>query len=637
MTKRIYTLFGLISILNLNNISVLAGNQIVISADGIIQQTTKAPKKNPSKDSTRKTKTKKNKKSAEKSGTPTPITVAAPKIAQPAVTKTPDIILAPDMQGKTFRLHVKTKLAPAFAIISAHDGFFLIMDKKYAVQLPELTPTISFIKNLTIINDKSVLILRFTLEPHINANLENKENSTYINFFYRDAASPFVQAPTPALLSLEENQWPNIIIKPFSPGGSSAFVTLENNTYYVYMTTKPDGGYRHLYQTPYFKTALTVQGFAIHNFSNKTQFSVKANQLHISHPTTSATLTPPASASHFQNIFDVHPKRNLTQERLRLMEEKMKLNPPYTLEKQLQWAWINIALNLGQDAKTDLKTASIQYPKIIYHPLYKALLGMTHFLNQEYQDALNCWQTLPNTLEIAVWKGLAASALGQSKGSEQLIFKIKHVLEHYPTQLYESLTQHSLKTAENLHNFSAVYLLLGAKRNDASLYFKWIKSLYHAKNFYEKKDFRTSNHALKKIHLEEYQDKKPIELAAETEFLTTLNNLKLKELPEKEAIQILNNLRLKWRSGSLEYRVSQKLIRLLEAEKRYSDALKQLYELKRLFPNRSSVDLIDSNIQNFYIKYFQNIKGISPLKIIKTYGACSKMKCNTLRWLVTKL
>jgi hypothetical protein len=620
MKKRIYRLYWLLSILILNNATVLAGDQIVISADGTMQRTTDAPKKKPVKDATQKAKTKKNKKNASKPETPALISAAQPQIAQPAIIKTPDIILAPDIQGKTFRLHVKTKLSPAFAIIAAHDGFFLIMDKKYAIQLPDLTPNISFIKNLTTINDEAVLILRFTLEPHINANLENKEKNTYINFFYRDVASPFVQAPTPALLSLEEKQWPNIIMKPFSPGGSGAFVTLENNTYYVYMTTKPDGGYQHLYQTPYFKIALTHQGFAVHSFSNKTQFSAKDNQLHISHPTTSTMLTPPASASHFQNIFDVHPKRNLTQERLKLMDEKNKLNQPYTVEKQLQWAWINIALNLGQDAKTYLKTASIQYPKIIYHPLYKALLGMTHFLNQEYKDALNCWQTLPNTLEIAIWKRLAASALGQCKGIDQLIFKIKSVLENYPTQLQEVLIQHSLKTAENLHNFSAIYLLLGAKKNDNSLSFKWIKGIYHAKNFYEKKDFRSSNHVLKNMHLEEYPDKTPVELLAETEFLNILNNLKLKEQSEREAIQNLNNLRLKWRSGSLEYRISQKLIRLLEIEKRYSDALAQLYELKRLFPNRSSVDLIDFNIQNFYIKYFKNIKGISPLKIIKTYG-----------------
>ena len=302
------------------------------------------------------------------------------------------------------------------------------------------------------------------------------------------------------------------------------------------------------------------------------------------------------------------------------MDEKNKLNPPYTIEKQLQWAWINIALNLGQDAKTHLKTVAIQYPKITYHPLYKALLGMTHFLNQEYKDALNCWQTLPNTLEIAIWKRLAASALGQSKGIDQLIFNIKNVLEYYPTQLHEVLIQHSLRTAENLHNFSAVYLLLGAKKNDNSLSFKWINGLYQAKNFYEKKDFRSSNHVLKNMRLEEYPDKTSVELLVETEFLNILNLLKLKEQSEKEAIRNLSNLRLKWRSGSLEYRISQKLIRLLETEKRYSDALTELYELKRLFPNRSNVDLIDFNIQNFYIKYFKNTKGISPLKIIKIYG-----------------
>ncbi|MES2607294.1 MAG: hypothetical protein V4544_00955 [Pseudomonadota bacterium] len=631
MKKNIYVVLVLLSILLLNASTILAGDQIVISADGNIQKTTEAPAKKTVKEVAQSSNTKKNKKKSPKSKTtpqksttkivPTlPISNAEPQMVKPTAIKTPDIILAPDMQGKTFRLHIKTKLSPAFAIIAANNGFFLIMDKKYSFQLPDLTQNISFIKDITAIDDPKVLIFRFTLEPHIYTNLENKEKNIYLNFFYQDVASTFVQTPTPALLSLEEKQWPNIIMKPLVSGGSEAFVMLDNDTYYVYMTTKPDGGYQHLYQTPYFKTVLTQQGFAVQNLSNKTQFVLKDNQLHISHPITAVALAPPTNARHYQNIFDVHPKRNLTQERLGLMNEKNELNPPYTLEKQLQWAWISIALNLGQDAKIYLKTAAIQYPKAVYHPLYKALLGMAHFLNQEYKDALNCWQTLPNTLEIAVWKQLAASALGQCKGINQLIFNIGPILEHYPTSLHEVLIQHSLKIAESLHNFSAVYLLLGAEKNDNSLSLKWIKDLYQAKTLYEKKEFKSSNKLLKEMHLENYPDKTPMELLVETEFLNVLNNLKLKEQSLKEAIQKLYDLRFKWRGGSLEYRISQKLVHLLEIEKRYSDSLAQLSELKRLFPNRSGVELIDFNIKHFYTKYFQNINGLSPLKIIKTYG-----------------
>ena len=386
------------------------------------------------------------------------------------------------------------------------------------------------------------------------------------------------------------------------------------------MTTKPDGGYQHLYQTPYFKTALTQQGFAIHNFSNKTEFSIKDNQLHITHPVTAATLSPPQHSKHFQNIFDVHPKRDLTSERIELMNEKHKHTPPYSLEKQLQWAWINIALNLGQDSKAYLKMCGLQYPNIIHHPLYKALLGMTHFLNQEYKEALNCWQTLQNTLEIAIWKRLASSALGQCKGIDQLVFNIGTVIEHYPAQLKEIFIQHSLKAAENLHNLSAVVFILESIKSDNSIQLHWIKNLYQAKLLYKKNEFRSSKNRLKEMNLEDYPDKASMEIIVENELFNILNNIKLKEQPIKEAIQAFSNLRLKWRGGSLEYYISQKLVHLLEIEKRYSEIIIQLYELKRLFPNRSGVELIDSKIQNFYIKYFQNIKGISPLKIIKTYS-----------------
>lgn len=621
MRKQIYALFILHLILILSNTATFPSNQIVISADGKTQQITEGSKKKPISETRQNSKNKKNKKGSQK---PVPTITGSGKESKtphPPLITTPDILFSPDTQGKTFRLHIQTKRSPASAIIMAHNGFFLVLDKKYTVQLPNLAPkNISFIKVISTIDDPNVLILKFTVEPHISVNLEHKGKDAYLNFFYRDSASTFAQAPTPALLSLEEKQWPNISVKPFPPGGSIARVTLDNNDYYVYMTKKPDGGYQHLYQTPYFKTALTQQGFAIHNFSSKTHFSFTDNQLHISHPVTAIKLTKPEKSRHFQNIFDVHPKRDLAQERSQLMEDKNKLNPPYTIQTQLQWAWINIALNLGQDAKTILKTASAQYPKIAYHPLYKALLGMSHFLTQEYKEALNCWQTLPSTLEIALWKRLAASELGQGKGIEQLIFSIKLVCEHYPTPLQEVLIAHSLKTAENLHNFSAIYLLLGLNRNDHSLSFKWIKDLYKAKSFYDKKDFRSSNNILKHMKIEDHPDKATSELQTETDFLRILNNLSQKDLSENEAIQNLTNLRLKWRGGSLEYRISQKLVQLLSNEKRYSEALAQLYGLKRLFPNRAGVELIDSNMQNFYIKYFQNTKNLSPLKIIKTYS-----------------
>lgn len=616
MKKRAFLLFMLHLNLVLNTFTLFASDQIVISADGKIQQTTESSKKKPISEGRQNSKSKKKKNGSQKALAP-----AHAKAVQPTIATTPDIIFSPDTLGKTFRLHIQTKLSPASAIITAHDGFFLVMDKKYTIQLPNLAPkNISFIKSITTINDPNVLILRFILEPHIGVNLEHKEKNTYLNFFYRDAASTFTQAPTPALLSLEEKEWPNIVVKPFLTGGSSARITIENNSYYVYMTTKPDGGYQHLYQTPYFKTALTQQGFAIHNFSNKTHFGIKDNQLHITHPATAIKLTTPQNSKHFQNIFDIHPKRDLARERSQLMEDKNKLNGPYSAQKQLHWAWTNIALNLGQDAKTNLKTTAIQYPKIIHQPLYKALLGMSHFLTHEYKDALNCWQTLPNTLEIAIWKQLAASALGHGKGIEQLIFNIKLICEHYPTPLQEVLIAHSLKTAENLHNFSAIYLLLGIDRKDHSLSFKWIKDLYKAKSFYEKNDFRSSNSVIKHMKLEEYPDKTNAELLTETDFLRILNNLNQKDQTEAEAITDLASLRLKWRGGSLEYRISQKLIQLLNNEKQYSEALSHLSGLKRLFPNRSDVELIDVYLQSMYIKYFKNTKGVSPLKIIKTYS-----------------
>lgn len=56
MKKRIYTLRVLLSILVPSNAGILADDQIVISADGTIQQTTATPKKKTAKNTVQKTK-----------------------------------------------------------------------------------------------------------------------------------------------------------------------------------------------------------------------------------------------------------------------------------------------------------------------------------------------------------------------------------------------------------------------------------------------------------------------------------------------------------------------------------------------------------------------------------------------------
>jgi len=585
-------------------------NDLIIAADGTIPQ--KVEKKTT-------TKVKKDTKKTPKQKSPNS-TTATKQTSTPSTEVSPaELILIPDAQGKTFRLQLKTNVSPAFAIITTPDGFFLILDKKYSFQLPALTENISFIKNITPIDDKNVLILKFTLDPYIYANFERSEKELYLTFFYRDSASIYTTAPTPSLLMIEEKQWPNIIIKPLAAGGTGALITLDNTVYYVYMTQNPDGGYQHLYKTPYYETVSTQQGLAIRTFSNRTHFSIEENQIKIIHPNILSTLISPPEGQHFQNIFDAHPKRDITKERSQLLNEKNNLSPPYTLEKQLQWAWIDLALNMGQEAKTYLKTIAAQYPKTTQLPLYKALLGMAHFLTQEYSSALDCWKSLPNTLEISVWKQLAASALGQFDGIDQLIYKIRPIIESYPIHLREVLIQHSLKISENLHNLGAVHLLLGKKNKNDSLYFQWLHDLYEAKIYYEKKDFGSSKNFLEDMHLEKHPDKAPIELLVESDLLKTLNNVQTRETSKKEAIQFFTTLRLKWRSGSLEYRISQELVQLLEAEKQYSDALTQLRELKRLFPSRSGVEQIDIRMKNIYLDYFRNINTVSPLKIIKTY------------------
>ena len=535
MKKTANTLFVLLLNLLCNHTFSFAGDQIVISADGTIQQATQNTITHTNKEHAKNAKVQKSKnntsKSKERAQTNTTQQnsgTLSPHIGiQPVGTTTADIVFIPDTHEKTFRLQLQTKITPALAIIPTHDGFFLIMDKKYSFQLPDLTQNIAFINGITSIKDPKVLILKFTLSPYIYATFEQKEKKSYLTFFYRDSASAYIQSPSPALLTLDEKNWPTIHVKPLPSNSSGAYVTLNNNMYYVLMTPAPDGGYQHYYKTPYYQTVTTQQGFAIQNFSNKTQFNTKDKLLQISHPVTAFPLKSAENATHFQNIFDVNPNRNLREERSSLIIEKNKLTPPYSLNKLLQWAWIDLALNLGQDAKTYLQTAAIHYPKTIHTPLHKALLGMAHFLNHEYKDALDCWKTLPDTFEIIVWKKLAECALGHYDGIDQFIFKINFVLDNYPIKLKEALIQHSLKTAENLHNFNAINLLLDPKKSNSSLSMKWINNLYQAKVLHEKKDFKKSEKLLTEMHLEENPDQIPVEIASETEFLRILNDLKL--------------------------------------------------------------------------------------------------------------
>ncbi len=539
----------------------------------------------------------------------------------PTPSETYDITFTPNTAGQTFRLALDTKYNPGMTIIPFDEGVYVIMDRKYKIHMPPLSAYNGVIAHIDTLDDPKVLILKFTLHPFIYVHLEKIDNRLYLTFFYRDAGSPYGQTPTPSLLTFEEKTWPTSAITQTGKG-TFAFITIDNTPYYVYMTVNPDGGLQQFYKTPYYSIAQTSQGVAVRYFSPHIEFRGYPNHLIIHHPIKASF--PPLLKSQFEKgrfntLFDTHPDRNLYEENRTYDAISNTLTSTSPLMIAMQRAWLNLTQGFGQEAKIILENCAHTYPRITTEPLYKAYLGMAYFQSQHYEQALTHWQTVPDTLEIIIWKKLAESALGRFNGIDQIIFKISKLIEHYPPKLRKIFIKQSLRTFENLHYHGAILDMIDHHPHPHSRTLTNLYTLYKAKVSFEKKEYYEADRLLDDITIKGLKDQISSEFLAEYTHLKNKTKFNIQQLSITDTITACTNARLMWRGTGLEYQIMLESIRLLEREKRFGEAFPLLRDVKRLFPIRASIELVDLMIQRFYVQYFKTAQNISPLKIIKTY------------------
>jgi hypothetical protein len=338
------------------------------------------------------------------------------------------IRLEPNTASKTFQLLFKTDEIIALSVFHGQDALYVVCDKKYTIVLPD-APFEALYSSIDVIDNQKVSVIKITLNPFITVGIERVNGSLALEFLYRDSSSYAFLLPTPSLMTVEQREWPETLVKPVSSDGNEVFLSLDGILYYVYMTTSPDGGNKLFYRNTFYEIIPTVQGVVVRYFSGQTIFKNSLNQLIIQHKVNPTDLKGSTDPGTFQNLFDCAEERDLQKELARLNE---KMAPPSSRESiplNLQKVWLHLSLKQGHEARGMLDMLAVNNPSVIYHPLFRAYLGMAFFLESNYEKALEQWRLLPDTCETITWKGLAEAAQGDFSRPENYIITLIKTLQ----------------------------------------------------------------------------------------------------------------------------------------------------------------------------------------------------------------
>ncbi len=526
-----------------------------------------------------------------------------------------------------YHLYFGSSAQAALAIFKRDNCWWFVFDKKIDFSIPEFGSSAILISKMEAVNVISstpeLTVIQLELKPNVTFNIEKDEKGWFITFSFFDntiLSIPPIKNQKP--LSLSDTTWSSAIVGAIE-STKEIFLTYEGQRFYILPSMRLDDGLRIAYQTPYFRLGYSIQGFVCQILSDRLYLERKKNQLLLKTTDTfsfsTQAVNPPTNCQEFLFFNSDATKdwvvyRSDLEKRIR---ESTQANVP---EMQLERAWVEIALGQGQEAIAILTNLKQQYPGMEFNPYFKAIEGMAYFLCQNYNQAIEAWSFLSETTEIQLWKTVAREILANTIEINSLIIFAKSILDFYPPVLRNILTETILKIAASIGEIPVIEAFTGSNYAAEDKRLKFIFD-FHKARVMEAGGSKSSAMAIYRKLLEnEYNNFVPISLCVEAEFEVILDQFSTNSLKIDDVIKKLDEVRLRWRGDQFEFRITMKIIELLEEKQCYSRILGYIKSLKQSFPERSMIENLDSKMQSLFIAYFkQDLSHKSPLKAISIY------------------
>jgi tetratricopeptide (TPR) repeat protein len=528
---------------------------------------------------------------------------------------------------KYCRLYFSSSAQAALAVFKKGTYWWFVFDKKIDFFIPGTDLFSALVSKIEKINatsfDPELTVIQLELKPNITFSVDKDKNGWFISFsFFDNTVLSIPPAVNQRPLSLNKATWSSAVVGAIeSP--KEIYLTHEGKRFYVLPSMRLDDGLRIAHQTPYFELGYSVQGFACQILSDRLFLEKQKNQLVLKAADvfsfSTQAINPPTNYQEFL-FFNSGSTKDWVSYRKdleRRVRESTQANVP---EMQMERVWVEVALGQGQEAKAILGNLKQQYPGVELNPFFKAIEGMAFFLCQNYAQALETWAFLNETTEIQLWKAVSRALLTYAVETNSLIICAKNILDFYPPVLRNILTEIVLKVAASIGETSVVETFTSS---NYALEDKRLKSIFdfYKANILEIKGSMSAAMAVYKNLLESEQNNNvPLDLKAEAKFKIILDQFSTNALKIDDVIKKLDKLRSEWKEGQFEFRITKKLIELLEEKQSYPEMLEYVRFLKKSFPERSIIENLNNRMQSFFIAYFkQDLSNKSPLKAITVY------------------
>lgn len=384
---------------------------------------------------------------------------------------------------------------------------------------------------------------------------------------------------------------------------------------------------------PEFAILPSAQGLVIQTLSDKVLFDRDLNGfelsspegLHISAVSPEMPVSTGAKLSS-KRLFDF---KNWAQGGLgdyydaeqRLFRAVTEVPAEKKTDARLDLARFYAARGRGAEAVGVIRTVEMNDPDVAARPDFRALRGVSHFLNREYEKARRDFDDprLDGFSEIAIWRGATLAKLDEWNESARQFRAGDSLLREYPYPLLgrlglerveAALATRDLQTAENWMAY------LDKKPEDlrrgelATLRYDQARVDLTNKDVEGARDIWNE--------LAHGDDRRT---AVRAEYALINLGLKQGDLTVDEAVKRLEKLRFKWRGDDFELGVLRRLGELHIANNDYMSGLEIMRMAVTYFPNKPEAQKLAERMVDIFRSLYLDGKAdkLPPLRALAIY------------------
>ncbi len=511
-------------------------------------------------------------------------------------------------------------------------NIWVVFDKRSPIDLTPLrqqgSPLIERIEQLPI---SGATVIRIKTLPNINP-VAKKEGFDWVFEFRQGPVVPSIQATIQA--EVDGDLGPHLAFPSAEPG---ALINVPDpdvgDTLRVATMKEPGVGVRGQRAYPEFQILASAQGIAIEPLADDVLFERDLDGFLLHHPDGLhiSAISPEAPVSDLSQLsskrlfnFSAWLKNGPDNYQKDLQEFITAINELPAGEKnsaRMKLAHFYLAHGRGPEAKGVLGMIASHEQALETRPDFRALVGVAHFLNRDYVQARQTLNDprLDGFTEASIWRGATLAELGDWKLAGDYFRAGDSLLLRYPYPLKGKLAMLRAEAAlANRDLRSAESWLKELDKDTEDLNRSQIASLsYHLARI-----------ALTKNNLDqasdmwtELRDGDDLFNAVRSQYALVNLNLKQEIMTVKEAIDILDKLRYRWRGDNFELAVLRRLSELHFDNMDYRNGLHIMKTVVTYYPESPLGKKMAEDMVNIFVELYLDggADRLPPLKALAIY------------------